>query len=79
MDVAKPWLETSINLAKVKGKANSFIAIFSDNDPYVSLEENRKIFEGRLGAKIIIEPGKGHFSEDSGVKELPVLLELVQN
>lgn len=76
-EIAKPWLETSIDFEKVKQKANKFIAIFSDNDPYVGLDDNRKIFEQKLGAEIRIEHNQGHFSSEDGVTELPELLSII--
>lgn len=75
--VAKPWVDAPLDLEKVKQHANSFIAIFSDNDPYVPLEENKQVFEEKLGAKVIVEANKGHFAEDDGIRKLPVLLELI--
>src|SRR3989344_4759388 len=69
--IAKPWLEMPINFNKVKNKAKSFIALFSDNDPWVPLKENVKVFREKLNPKIAILKNKGHFSEDEGVKELP--------
>lgn len=75
--IAKPWIETPIDFEKVKTKANKFIAIFSDNDLFVSLDDNRKIFEQKLGAKILIESSKGHFTEDDGITELPIVLNLI--
>lgn len=72
--IARPWLETPINWEKVKLKANSFVSIFSDDDPYVPLEKNKKILEEKLGGEIIVEHNKGHFTEDDGIKELPELL-----
>ena len=69
-EIAKPWLETPIDWGKVRNKAGRFIAIFSDNDPYVYLEDG-KFFEQKLGAKVIIEHEKGHFSGDDGITSLP--------
>ena len=74
--IAKPWIETSIDLKKVKNSAKSFTAIFSDNDPYVELN-NKDIFEKELGAEIIIEHNKGHFNDDYNIKELPVVLDSI--
>lgn len=54
--IAKPWVETPVDLGKVKTKSK-FISIFSDDDPYVP-EENWKKFE-ELG-EVIIEDKKGH-------------------
>ncbi|QQG42619.1 MAG: alpha/beta hydrolase [Candidatus Giovannonibacteria bacterium] len=72
--IAKPWLETKINFAKVKKSAKKFVAVFSDNDLYVPFVQNSKIFKRKLGAKIILEHKKGHFSGSDGVKKLPVVL-----
>lgn len=72
--IADSWEQTPIEWGNVKDKASSFVAIFSDNDPVVPLEENRKVFEEKLGAQIIIEHNKGHFNEMP--KESPDLLKL---
>lgn len=74
--IAKPWLETPINFEKIKLKTNKFIVIFSDNDPFVP-KENIKMFEEKLGAKIIIENKKGHFSGSDLINDLPIALEAV--
>ena len=71
--IANPWLETPINWEKVKKRANKFIGIFSDNDPLVPFSDS-KIFEKKLGAKIIVEHNKGHFSGSDGITELPSAL-----
>ncbi len=70
-DIAKPWLETPINFAAAKLHAKKFVAIFSDSDPLVPLDD-AKIFERELGAEIIIEHKKGHFSGSDGITELPI-------
>jgi len=75
-EIARPWIETPISWDKIKNHTNKFIAIFSDDDPLVSLSD-AKIFESDLGAKIVIEHGKEHFSGSSGIKELPSALEAV--
>lgn len=69
------WLTAPLNLARVKARVPRSIAIFSDNDPYVPLD-NQDDFRDALGSEIIIEHGKGHFSGSSdGAVELPVVLE----
>lgn len=67
------WLNTPIDFEKVKSQAKKIICIFSDNDQYVPAE-NWEIFSKNLGAEILIEKGKGHFSGDDGVVELPIVL-----
>lgn len=74
IEVASPWLNTPIDFEKAKTKASSFVALFSDNDPHVPLEENSQVFKEKLGAQIIIEKDKGHFNEEARVTELPILL-----
>lgn len=74
--IAKPWLETQLNWGKIKSHSENFVGIFSDDDPLVPISD-AKIFESNLGAKIIIEHGKEHFSGGSGIKELPSALEAV--
>ena len=75
-EIAKPWLETPLDWDKIKSHSDDFVGIFSDNDPHVPISD-AKIFESKLGAKIIIEHGKGHFSGSDGIKELPSALEAV--
>lgn len=74
--VSSPWINTPIDLEKVRRRAKKFISIFSDNDPFVPAE-NWEMFSEKLSAEIIVEKGIGHFSDDDGVKELPVAFEAV--
>lgn len=74
--IAKPWLETPIDAAKVKKAAKNFIAIFSDNDKYVPLE-NAKLFKQRLGAKTVIVQSKGHMGASDDCAQLPEVLNAV--
>jgi predicted alpha/beta hydrolase family esterase len=72
--IGKPWLETPIDFEKVKQHTKKFFAVFSDDDEVVP-QDNKKLFEERLGAKTAIEHGKEHFSGSDGVKELANILE----
>ena len=73
----KHWLDAPLNLAKVKSHLPKSVAIFSDNDPYVPLD-NQDDFRDKLGSKIIIEHKKGHFSGRSdGVTELVIVLKSI--
>lgn len=74
--IVQPWLETPIDWKKIKTRSNTFTAFFSDNDPYVSLSE-KDVFEVGLGAKIVVEKNKGHFTDEDGVFELPSVLDAV--
>lgn len=55
------FFEKTVDLDKIKTKADHFIAIHSDNDPYVA-QKHGDIFKEKLGAKLIIKHQMGHFS-----------------
>ena len=61
----------------VRRAAGACVVILSDNDPYIPLEEARDSFQAELGAKIIVEAGKGHFNDDDKITELPAALAAV--
>ena len=71
--VADEWLQTPVDLNKVKANLNKSVAIFSDNDPYVSLD-NINEFKNILKSQILIEKNMGHFSGSSGIVTLPIAL-----
>lgn len=76
-ELAKLWLECPINLKLVSQKTKNMIAIFSDNDPFVPLAENEKIFR-KFCRKIIVEKNKGHFtSREDNIIALPSALNAV--
>ena len=72
-ETERHWLTTSINLDKTKEHLTQSVAIFSDNDPFVPLD-NQDDFKEKLGSKIIVEHDKGHFNLEKGVRELPIVL-----
>lgn len=76
--VAKQWLETPLDFSKVRNHIPESVAVFSDNDQYVPLD-NQDEFRDKLGSKIIVEHHKGHFNTKAGVIELPVVLEELLN
>jgi hypothetical protein len=78
LETARHWLEAPISLGKARAHLRDSIAIFSDNDPWVPLD-NQNDFRDILGSKIIIEHKKSHFTGSDNVIELPVVLESVLN
>ena len=76
IEIAKPWMETPIDFKKVKSRVGKVIAIFSDNDPFVPLNQ-KGLFEKELGAEIVVENGKGHFTVSDGIDRLLSALEAV--
>ena len=73
-ETADSWFDSPIDLDKVKRRLMTSVAIFSDDDQYVPLD-NVDDFRDKLGSKIIIQKNKGHFNTKAGVTELPVVLE----
>jgi len=65
-----------IDWEKIKSHCSKFIAIHSNNDPYVSLHYG-DFFKEKLSAEIIIEHGKKHFSGDDGIMELPSVFDAI--
>lgn len=73
--IARPWTQSSIDLEKVKNATDNINVFMSGNDPFVPLSD-KKIFEEKLGAKVIIESNKGHYTEDDDIIEMPNLLKI---
>src|SRR3990167_4761212 len=70
------WLGTPIDLEKVRSRLSKSVAIFSDDDPWVPLD-NQDDFREKLGSEIIIEHKMGHFSGSKNVFQLPIVLKSV--
>ncbi len=74
IEIARPWVETPIDFENVKNHTKSIVAVFSDDDEFVSLD-NLDAFKEKLGAKTFLEHEKGHINGEAGINELPVVLE----
>jgi predicted alpha/beta hydrolase family esterase len=75
--VNEHWFGTPLDLKKVKSYLPKSVAIFSDDDPWVPLD-NQDDFRDKLGSEIIIQHEKGHFSgQRDKTFELPIVLEKV--
>lgn len=82
-DELKNFFTTDILFEKIKENANHFVAIHSDNDPYVPLKHG-DIFKEKLNAELIIKHEAGHFSgsddeddPDTNCTELPIVIESI--
>jgi len=73
-DINIPQIEefyaAPLDIEKAKSHCKKFVTIFSDDDTYVPMERSIE-FGKALGAKAIMERGKGHFSKNEGVTALP--------
>lgn len=76
--IARPWLETSIDFDAIKDMCEPLDVILSDDDPYVALSEHKRLFEDLLGGFVFVQHNMGHFSIDhGGVRELPIVRDII--
>lgn len=71
---AKPWIETPIDLVKLRQVVPKSVLIISDNDTYNCFDENKQKFT-TLGSEIVVLNNAGHISDVDGFTELPPLLD----
>ena len=74
--IVEPWVSAPRDDEKIRKVVNKAVAIFSDNDPFVQ-PENQESWKEKVGAKIVVEHNKGHFTESDGVNTLPSALKAV--
>lgn len=74
----KEYFSSKHNWETIKSHAKEIILINSDNDPYMSTTHG-KISQERLGAKLIVVHGAGHFNLETSpkFKRFPELLKLI--
>ena len=63
-----------IQWSEIRSRCSRFVAIHSDNDPFVPLKHG-DVFRMELGAELIVQHNMGHFSGDDGCLQLPIALE----
>ena len=73
MDELKNFFETLLDWNMVKKHCKRFVCIYSDDDPYVK-PYHADVFKQKLGAKLVPEKNKKHFSHEEGIDELPSAL-----
>ena len=73
--IAEPWMRNDIDYEKILSKTRNITVINSTNDEFGAVEENKRLFEERLSAKVIILENRGHFTESDGATQLPEALE----
>jgi uncharacterized protein len=77
-EIARPWIETPINLDKIKTVLPRATLIISENDPYDCFEENKAKF-AQIMTKGIVMPNAGHLTAEDGFTKLPEVLSELQN
>jgi len=78
MKSLRVFFGTQIDFEKIKLHCSKFVAIHSDNDPYVALRYG-EIFREKLNAKLIVKHNMNHFSgeieKEESCAELPDVIE----
>lgn len=62
-EIASSWIETPMQIEKIRKVLPVSALYISDNDPYGCFEENKRRFTG-LDSKVVVVPGAGHFTGD---------------
>lgn len=72
------FFEKPLEYERVKKAGKHFIAVHSDDDPYVPIV-NGEILHDRLGAELIVMKKAGHLTDEDGFYWLPVVLEKINH
>jgi len=67
-----------IRWKKIRQHCKKFVAIHSDNDPFVKIYHG-EAFRKHLKAKLIIEHSKGHFTDEDEIRKLPSVVKSMMN
>lgn len=75
-EIAEEWINTPINFEYIQKLNLNIISLFSNNDPFVPLE-NEVLFKNLLNSQTQIYEEKGHFNSETGIEKLPEILEFI--
>jgi len=64
------YLADPAPIRRVRDLADRRIVFSSDNDPVVPVTATARLAE-ELAARLVVLPGRGHFTEETGVRTLP--------
>ena len=78
-EVNKTFSQKDFDFETIKSRCGRFVVFHSDDDPFVEYHKGIKLAED-LGVKdsMHLVPNAGHFSERSGYKTFPLLLEAIK-
>lgn len=75
-EIARPWIETKIDFAKIKQNVSDVLTVLGEDDKWVVADKTKKEFESNLNARVEILEGYGHM--DDSFEELPKLEEILK-
>lgn len=73
----KPFIDHDFNFEKIKKNCGRFVVFHSNNDPYVSLGNGKKLSE-IFKTELTFVPNAGHFNKTSGYVEFELLLNKIK-
>jgi len=68
--------KTNIDHNKIKKHVKNIYCISSDNDPYTTARTT-ELMSKRFSGKFILIKGAGHFTDEYGIKQIPILLSFI--
>lgn len=77
-NINSSFFEGGFEWDKIRRNAKHFFLYHSDNDPYVPLKMGEEL-AAKLGVKLTLVKGAGHFNEKAGYRKFPLLLEDIKN
>lgn len=72
------FFDHDLDWSKIKQHCNNFVAIHSDDDRNVGLDQ-LELFKEELNAKAILMQDMGHFGSNDGVYEIPIVKSEIVN
>jgi predicted alpha/beta hydrolase family esterase len=75
--IAKQWIETPIDIEKVKNNIGFSIVFLSNDDTDVPYQKTKEKFEKLFGSTIITVDDAGHFTTDDGYDSFPKLVSVI--
>jgi predicted alpha/beta hydrolase family esterase len=78
-DTLMPWIETPVDLERVRARAGRVTVVLSDNDPFTSDHvRNADAWSRRLGATVAMAPGRAHMNEQQEPEVLSAILAAIE-
>lgn len=75
-EIAKPWINTKIDIVKIKKVLPKSTLLISDNDPYGALKENTQKFS-EFTTNVVVLPEADHLTEEKEPVVLSQFLNLI--
>jgi hypothetical protein len=73
----KTFAQRKFDWTKIGENCKHFEVFHSDNDPYIALEKGEELAV-KLGVRLTLVKGAGHFNERAGYTKFPLLLEAIR-